>query len=139
MKRIIAIAALAAVAACSKPAPAPEATTEAASEATAEPTVAAAAEAPLAADGKPSVGKFKVTTHDGKIVMEEVKADGTYVDTVDGKVVETGKWAQKSPSEYCFTKDEKDAKEACNKEQVDAKGVWTSTNAKGETATVVRL
>jgi hypothetical protein len=133
MKRIIVIAALAAAAACSKPAPAPEATAEASAEAT-----TASAE-PLAADGKPSPGKFKVTAHDGKVIMEEVKADGTYVDTVDGKVVETGRWEQKSPSQYCFTKDEKDAKQACNTEGVDAKGVWTSTNEKGETATVVRL
>jgi hypothetical protein len=141
MKRIIAIAALAAVAACSKPAPAPEASTDTADTAaatTAEASPAATGEV-LAADGKPSTGKYKVTTHDGKVVMEEVKADGTYVDTIDGKVVETGKWVQKSPSQYCFTKDEKDAKETCNTEQVDAKGVWTSTNAKGETATVVRL
>ena len=138
MKRIIVVAAVAALAACSKPAPAPEATTEAAADAAAAPAASDTAEV-LAADGKPSTGKFKVTTHDGKVVMEEVKADGTYVDTIDGKVVETGKWVQKSPTQYCFTKDEKDAKEACNTEGVDAKGVWTSTNAKGETATVVRL
>ncbi|HUQ14321.1 MAG TPA: hypothetical protein VM055_08615 [Novosphingobium sp.] len=130
MKRIIVIAALATVAACSKPAPAPEATTEA--------TTAAVAE-PLAADGKASVGKYEVTAADGKVIIEEVKADGTYVDTIDGKVVETGKWVQKSPAEYCYTKDEKDAKEACNTEQVDAKGVWTSVNAEGKTATVKRL
>jgi hypothetical protein len=134
MKRIIAIAALAAVAACSQPAPAPEATEEAAAEATA----AAVAET-VAADGKSSVGTFKVTTHDGKVITEEVKADGTYVDTIDGKVVETGKWVQKSPSQYCYTKDEAGAKEECNTEQVDAAGKWTSVNAKGETATVERV
>jgi len=138
MKRIIVIAALAAVAACSKPAPAPEATTEASAEASAEATPVAAA-APLAADGKPSVGQYKVTTHDGKILMEDVKADGTYVDTIDGKVVETGKWEQKSPAQYCFTKDEAGAKQKCNTEQVDDKGVWTSVDAEGKTATVVRV
>ena len=135
MKHIVAFAALAAVAACSKPATAPEAT----AEATAEPAAEVAASGPMAADGKTSVGKFQVTTSKGEVIVEEVKADGTYVDTKDGKVVETGRWVQKSPSQYCFTKDEKDAKEACNTEGVDAKGVWTSTNAKGETATVVRL
>lgn len=134
MKRIIAIAAFAAVAACSQPAPAPEATEEAA----AEPTVATAAET-VAADGKSSTGTFKVTTHDGKVFMEEVKPDGTYVQTQDGKVVETGKWVQKSPSQYCVTKDEAGATEKCNTEQVDAKGVWTSVDPEGKTATVERV
>jgi hypothetical protein len=134
MKRIIAIAALAAVSACSEPAPAPEATAEAAAEA----TVAAASET-LAADGQPSVGNYKVTTSDGKVFMEEVKADGTYVQTQDGKVVETGKWVQKSPSQYCVTKDEAGATEKCNTEQVGADGVWTSVDPEGKTATVERV
>jgi len=140
MKRIIVIAAVAAVAACSEPAPAPapEASGEAPMEAAADASTAAVA-GPVAADGKPSVGSYKVTTHDGKTIMEEVKADGTYVDTIGGKVVETGKWEQKSPTEYCIIKDEKDAKQSCNKEGIDAKGVWTSTNPKGETATVERV
>jgi hypothetical protein len=135
MRKIILIAAVAALAACSKSEPAPEATDAATAP---EATPAAAAE-PLAADGKSSVGTFKVTTSDGTVVMEEVKADGTYVDTVDGKVVETGKWNQKSPEQYCFTKDEEGATEKCNTEGVDAKGVWTSTNAEGKTSTVVRV
>ena len=132
MKRLIIAAAVVALAGCKSEAPAPEAT------ATAEATTAAAAE-PLAADGKPTPGNFKITTADGKIGMEEVKADGTYVDTIDGKVVETGKWVQKSPTEYCYTKDGEGAKEVCNTEGVDAKGVWTSTNPEGKTATVERV
>ena len=134
MKRIIAIAALATVSACSQPAPAPEATEEAA----AEPAVPAAGES-VAADGKSSVGTFKVTTSDGKVLMEEVKADGTYVQTIDGKIVQTGKWVQKSPSQYCSTKDEPDATEECNTEQVDANGVWTSVDPEGKTARVERV
>lgn len=131
MKRLIIAAAVVALAGCNSEAPAPEAT------ATAEATTAAAA--PMAADGKPTPGNFKITTADGKVVMEEVKADGTYVDTMDGKVVETGRWVQKSPTEYCYTKDGEGAKEVCNTEGVDAKGVWTSTNSEGKTATVERI
>ena len=131
MKRLIIAAAVVALAGCKSEAPAPEAT------ATAEATTAAAT--PMAADGKPTPGNFKITTADGKIVMEEVKADGTYVDTIDGKVVETGKWVQKSPTEYCYTKDGEGATEVCNTEGVDAKGVWTSTNPEGKTATVERV
>lgn len=135
MKKLIAMAALASLAACSQPAPEPEtAATEAAAPAATE-TVAT-----TAADGKSSVGMFKVTTSEGIEFMEDVKADGTYSQTdKDGKVVETGKWVQKSPTEYCTTADTEGAVEKCNVEGVDAAGVWTSKNAEGEVATVERV
>jgi hypothetical protein len=135
MKRIVLVAALATLAACQQEAAtAPEATPEA------TPAAAAPAAAPLAADGKSSIGTFKITTGDGMVFTETVKADGTYVQTdKDGKVGETGKWEQKSPTQYCFTKDEAGAVQECNTEGVDAKGVWTSTNAEGQTATVERV
>lgn len=136
MKKILVIAALAAISACSKPAPAPEADASASAAPAAEASAAAAA--PTAADGKPSVGKFKITSHDGKVYMEEDKADGTYVSTLDGKTVETGKWEQQNPGTFCFTKDEKDAKQVCNEEKVE-NGVWTTKNAKGEVSTVERV
>ena len=132
MKKILLLAAVAAVAACSKPAPAPEA------DASAVAAASAPAAAPMAADGKPSVGNFKITSHDGKIYTEEDKADGTYSTMLDGKVVETGKWAQPDPNTFCFTKDEKDAKEQCNAEKV-VDGKWTTTNAKGEVSIVERV
>lgn len=131
MKKIIVIAALVAVSACSKPEPA------AAPEAT-EAAVAPAA-ATMAADGKPSTGTFKITTADGETIMEEIKADGTYVDTQDGKVVETGKWEQKSPAQYCWTKDEEGAKQVCADEKVE-NGVYTSYNPETKkTSTVERV
>jgi hypothetical protein len=133
MKRIVIVAALATLAACQQEAaPAPEAAEEvAAAPATAEV---------MAADGKSPVGKYQVTTADGQVFMEDAKADGTYVQTdKDGKVVETGKWVQKSPTQYCTTKDEEGATEKCNTEGIDADGVWTSTNSEGKTATVVRV
>ncbi len=136
MKKILAIAALAALSACSKPAPAPEADASASSDMAAASDAAAAIN--IAADGKSSVGKFKITSHDGKVYMEEDKADGSYVSTLDGKVVETGKWEQKNPGTFCFTKDEKDAKQVCNDEKVE-NGVWTTKNAKGEVSKVERV
>ena len=129
MKKMFVIAALVAVAACSKPAPAPEAEASAAPE---------AAPTNIAADGKPSEGMFKVTTPKGEIMMDEVKADGTYVTTKDGKVVDTGKWEQKSPAQYCYTKDEKDAVQQCNEEKVE-NGIYTSKDPKGEVSTVERV
>lgn len=135
MRKIVVIAALATIAACSKPAPAPEAAD------TATDTTAAAAPSvdTVAADGKPSTGMFKITTSDGEEFMEEIKADGTYVDTKDGKVVETGRWEQKSPALYCWTKDDPGAKQVCSDEKVE-NGVYTSTNQETKkTSTVVRV
>ena len=135
MKKIVAMTALFALAACSNPAPEPD--TEATAEAT---TAAAPATGSLAADGNPAPGLYKITTADGTVFNEEVKADGTYVQTdADGNVVETGKWVQKSPTEYCTTKDGEGEVEKCNVEGVDAAGVWTSRNAEGEVATVERV
>ena len=134
MKKLVLVAALATLAACSKQdaAPAADATEPAAA-------IAAPAAQTVGADGKPSVGTYKVTTADGKTFIEEDKADGTYVQTQDGKVTETGKWEQKAPDTFCSTKDEAGAKQRCNTEKVDAKGVWTSVNPDGKTATVVRV
>ena len=101
MKKIVFVAALAALAACSKPEAAP--TADATEQAAA---IAAPAAQTVAADGKPSTGTYKITTADGKVYMEEDKPDGTYVETQDGKVTETGKWVQKSPEQFCTTKDE---------------------------------
>lgn len=129
MKKLLVVTALVAISACSKPAPAPEA------EASAAPEAAATN---VAADGKPSTGTFKITTPKGDVLMDEVKADGTYVTTKDGKVVETGRWEQKSPAQYCYTKDEKDAVQQCNEEKVE-NGVYTSKSPDGEVATVERV
>lgn len=134
MKKIMIIAALAAVSACSKPAPAPEAA------ATTDAAAAAPAAEVLAADGKTPVGKFKITEADGTVIMEDDKADGTYTDTdASGKVVESGTWVQKSPEHFCFTKDAPDAKEQCTTEAIDAKGVWTAKGPSGKTSTVERV
>jgi hypothetical protein len=134
MKKIMIIAAFAVVSACSKEAPAPEAA------ATTEAAAATPAAEVMAADGKSPVGKFKITEADGTVIMEEAKADGTYVDTdASGKVVETGTWVQKSPDHFCFTKEGAGSKEKCTTEAVDAKGVWTAQVEGGKTSTVERV
>jgi hypothetical protein len=132
MKRILVIAAIAALSACSKPAPAPEA------EASAAPEAAAPTAASLAADGGPAHGTYKVTRADGEVIMDEVKPDGTYSTTKDGKVIEAGKWEQKSPSQYCFTKDKEGAKQECAEEKVEG-GVWTSKGPDGKVSTIERV
>ena len=129
MKKIILVAALATVAACNQAeAPAEE-------EATAE---AAPAEN-IAADGGPSHGLYKVTLADGGVIMDDVKADGTYSATLPDGSVETGTWVQKAPDTYCTTVDEEGATERCSTEVIGEDGVWTSTNEEGETVTVERV
>lgn len=139
MKRTLMVAAVAALTACSQnEAAAPEA--EATAETAQATPSAAAAQAVMAADGKSPVGTFAITSGDGEKFTEEVKADGTYEQKdASGKVVETGKWVQKASDTYCYTPDKDGAVEECNKEQVDANGVWTSVNPEGKTATVVRV
>ena len=137
MKKIMLVAALAALGACSKQDAAP--TADASEPAATEAAAATPAVTTVAADGKPSTGTFKITTADGKVFTEEDKADGTYVETQDGKVIETGKWEQKGPGTFCTTKDEAGAKQRCGTEKIDEKGVWTSVNPDGKTATVVRV
>jgi hypothetical protein len=132
MKQIMLIAALCTVGACSEREfeTAPEA-----SEVAAAPEVTE----PLAADGQQAVGNYKITTSEGEVLMEELRADGTYTATIDGRVVETGNWVQKSPELYCYTKDEEGATEQCNTESIDEEGVWTSRDAEGNVATVERI
>lgn len=135
MKKLIALAASAALAGCSQPASEPETeATEAAAPAAAETATT------MAADGKPSTGKFEVTMKDGTKITADVKPDGTFqVTDADGKVVDTGKWVQKSPEQYCETSDKEGSKEVCYTEKFE-NGVYTSLNPEtGETATVVRI
>ena len=131
MRRIILVAALWVVSACSG----------AESDSAREPAeVAAAPEVrqSLAADGQPAAGKYKITTSEGEVLMEELRADGTYITTKDGQVVERGNWVQPSPELYCYTKDQDGATEQCNSELIDEAGVWSSRDAEGKVATVER-
>ena len=134
MKKLVLAAALAALAACSKPEAAPTADVTEQAAASAAPAAQT-----VAADGKPSTGTFKINAADGKVYMEEDKPDGSYTATQDGKVVDTGKWVQKSPAEFCYTKDEPNPKQRCGAEKVDEKGVWTSTNPDGKVSTIERV
>ncbi len=63
---------------------------------------AAEAEAPVAAAADdPLVGNFGGTTEDGKAWTSAMNADGTYQDTLDGEVAETGTWTHQD-DQVCF-------------------------------------
>jgi ABC-type Fe3+-hydroxamate transport system substrate-binding protein len=131
MKRIIALAAFAALSACSQKAeeaPAPAETTAA----------EAAAEVPggLAIDGKPNAGVFEVTHADGRKWTTTVMADGKTSTVTDG-VTKSGTWTSTGPGNYCETAD---GKTNCYKEEI-IDGVYTSTNEKDpkDTSTIKRV
>lgn len=139
MRKLLLVASVLAIAGCS----------QSEEQAPAEPVeTAAPAEpaAPLAADGLPVPGKYKVTMSDGKVVTEELKSDGTYVATDEtGTVVETGTYNQTSAEEYCYTVDEQYREEGdtgephCNAEGIGEDGRWFSTSPDGKTAYVERV
>ena len=135
MKKFVTVAALVVLGACSNPAPEPEtAATEEPAAMTTETVTT------MAADGKPSTGKFEVTSADGEKFNVEVKTDGTFeVKDPSGAVADSGTWVQKSPEQYCETSSKPGSKEVCYEEKV-VDGVYTSKNpVTGETSTVVRI
>lgn len=117
MKKLILLAPLALIAACSQSEPAPEPTEEAAPAETAV----------MAIDGMPLAGVYEVTSADGATVLTEtVNADGT-VSTVEGGETRTGTWTSTGPDNYCVTY-EGDAEPSCYAEAMSADGVWSAVN-----------
>ncbi|MFN6936469.1 MAG: hypothetical protein ACK4NZ_15115 [Tsuneonella sp.] len=122
MKKLIAIASVAVLAACTPPAeeaPAP-----------AETTAVAPAE-----DAAAAPGTYSLKYGDGTTGSVTINADGTYTGT-DGKGVEgSGTWVNKD-GKSCFDP-EGDAGEMCWTDGTpDASGVFTSTADDGTTVTV---
>ena len=127
MKKLILLAGIAALAACTGKEPAAEET------ATAEAPAAAVAAAP-AVTATP--GSYDVTGPDGTKLVATLMADGTYVDRDEaGKVLEKGKWAAKG-GKTCFD-DEGDKAEVCYTDSAPAAdGSFTATEADGKVTQV---
>lgn len=131
MRKLIALAGVAVLAACSQPdTPAEPAATEEVADA-----------GPVAADGQPTPGMYKVTNADGTVIMVDVREDGTYSTMdADGNVTDTGKWDQKSPELYCETSDGEGEVERCYEEYLDENGVYMSKDPQtGAVSTVERV
>ena len=127
MKKLILLAGIAALAACTGKEPAAEET------AAAEAPAAAVAAAP-AVTATP--GSYDVTGPDGTKLVATLMADGTYVDRDEaGKVLEKGKWAVKD-GKTCFD-DEGDKAEVCYTDSAPAAdGSFTATEADGKVTQV---
>lgn len=125
MKKLMLIAAIAALTACSKQ-------TEEAAETGAVPVEAAAT---AKADSPSFVGDFDVKMADGKMGKTRINEDGTFVDTgPDGKEMK-GTFALKDGKE-CFDADGDEPELCWTSAKPGADGSFTSTNDKGETVTV---
>ena len=105
----------------------------------AEDTMVADAGGPMAADGMPTPGTYRITDADGEVSTEIVNADGTFTSTSADGTVESGRWVQKSPEQFCVTMDEEGAQEECFDEMINEDGVWLSTDADGTSSTVERI
>ena len=125
MKKLIAIASIAALAACAQPAeqaPAP-----------AETTATAAAPAEMTAADM--AGTYDAKYPDGTTHVVVINADGTFSDTDPAGVATTGTFALKD-GKTCFDP-EGDAPEACWTDgEPDAAGVFTATAPDGTVVTV---
>ena len=129
MKKLILLAGIAALAACSGKEPAAE--EGAAAEAPATEAVAAATPA-----AGPTPGSYDVTGPDGTKLVATLMADGTYVDRDEaGKVLEKGTWATKD-GKTCFD-DEGDKAKVCYTDSAPAAdGSFTATEADGKVTQV---
>jgi ABC-type transport system substrate-binding protein len=126
MKKLIALAALAALAACG------DRTEEAAPEdtATAEATTAAAGM------GEDPTGSYTVTMTDGSTGTTVINADGTYVDTdKDGKQVK-GTFARRDGKD-CFDPEGEGAEECWTIGTTNPDGSFTATAPDGKTTVTV--
>jgi len=130
MRKLLLLSACAALAACGGTA------SDAPAEAVAEEE---AAPATTAADGGASHGTFVITRANGDTITEVLSEDGTFTATNGAGEVTTGTWEQKSPNEFC-SKDDDEDEMTCFAEEVNAEGVWTSTDPDdGEVSTVERV
>ncbi len=125
MKKLIMIAALSALAACSQQA-------EKAAETETAPAEAAAT---TATDSAAPVGDYDIKMADGTMAKSTINADGTYVDTgPDGKQVK-GKFARKDGKD-CFDPDGDEAEVCWVSTAPAADGSFTATGPDGTKVTV---
>ena len=123
MKKLIAIAGIAALAACSQgEAPTEEATPE-------------VAEAPATSPVPGGPGTYSVTYSDGTVGTLTTNDDGTY-SFASGEVSGTGKVTEVD-GKACFDPDEDGQETNCwTNGEVGADGSWTSTSDGGDVVTV---
>lgn len=127
MRTILLATALLTLGACQKaeaPAPAPEETAAAAPSGTASGSIA---------------GTYEETGADGKTVTTVIKEDGSYTESIEGNVTESGTWSSKDGKD-CFDPEGDTAPTRCfTTSEMAPDGTFTATPEKGEPITVKKV
>jgi len=126
MRKLVLIAAVAALSGCNqnKAEPAP-----AASDAAAATPAAVATAASMA-------GTYEYT-YEGKPTTTVAKEDGTYEDTQGGKVIESGKWSQAN-GQTCFDDTGDNPPKCWTTTEPDSMGMFTATSTDGKTVLQIK-
>lgn len=87
-------------------------------------------------------GTYEVTNSQGAVLQSRLHEDGTYTDTTDGEVVETGTWTEEG-NQVCFTPEmqqQAQPQEYCYAiSETGESGVFEATSTEGETTTVTKV
>ena len=123
MKKWIGLVGIATLAACQQ------------AEAPAEEEAATEAAAPEAAS---IVGTYEETNADGKVVTTAINEDGTYTESIDGAVTESGTWTQ-ADGQDCFDPEGDEAPTRCfTTSEMAEDGTFTATPVGGGDAITVK-
>lgn len=91
----------------------------------------------VASEGWPGTYEFEV---DGRTTTSTLLADGTYTDTVDGEVVQSGQWEENAAGKVCFDPAGDEAAIACYAAgEVADDGTMVVTPDEGEPLTVRKI
>ncbi len=124
MRKLLLIAAVAALSACNRNATEP---TPSASETA----------APVAAANTASMAGTYDYIYEGNATTSVMKADGTYEDTQDGKVIESGTWSQ-TDGQTCFDDSGDNPTKCWTTTEPDADGNFTATSTDGKTVLQIK-
>jgi hypothetical protein len=101
-----------------------------------EPVAPAATET-AAAEGWAGTYEFEV---EGKTTTSVLMADGTYTDTVDGEVVESGTWEENAEGQVCFDPPGEDTPVTCfTAGEPGEDGTFVATPDEGEPLTIRKV
>ncbi|MGI8943311.1 MAG: hypothetical protein ACR2FJ_03585 [Qipengyuania sp.] len=77
-------------------------------------------------------GTYEITMPDGSVTMQQVNADGSYVDTVDGQQTETGTWRQQG-EQLCYDPEGPETEQCHTGSEPGADGRFTVETEAGTT------
>ena len=83
-------------------------------------------------------GSYEMTADDGTVTMQQLNADGSYVDTVDGEETDRGTYRAQG-EQLCYTSQTRDGGETCYVgSRPDTNGEFELRDNRGTTIQTVR-